>query len=154
MKYALLNDEDVDARRHSAALLKSLGYTVAETDSAAAALNATRALRFDVILTTQTHGDGDRRSLSGELNRLAPWAPTILLVPSDGPLPPQYRQFSGTINKPVTVRALRHAIEFGLDGTGAHPVLLRTGRERRCGSQRRNDVRSARPSSPSGQRRT
>jgi hypothetical protein len=146
MKYALLNDEDVESRRHSAALLKSLGYTVAQTDSPAAALNATRALRFDLILTTQTHGDGDRRSLSGEFNRLAPWAPTILLVPPDGPLPPQYRQFSGTVNMPVTVRALRHAIEFGLDGTGAHPVLLRTGRERRCGSQRRNEPRGARPS--------
>jgi CheY-like chemotaxis protein len=154
MKYALLNDEDAVSRRHSAALLKSLGYTVAETDSPAAALNATRALRFDVILTTQTHGDGDRRSLSGELSRLAPWAPTILLVEPDGPLPPQYRQFSGTVNKPATARALRHAIEFGLDGTGAHPVMLRTGRERRCAGQRRTDGRSARPPIPASERRT
>lgn len=136
MKYALLNDEDADSRRHSAALLKSLGYTVAETDSAAAALNATRALRFDVILTTQTHGDGDRRSLSGEFNRLAPWAPTILMVAPDSPLPPQYRQYSGTVNLPVTARSLRHAIEFGLDGTGAHPVPQQIRRERRGISHR------------------
>jgi len=141
MKYALLNDEDPASRRHSAALLKTLGYTVAETDTAAAALNATRALRFDVILTSQIHKDGDRRALPGELNRFAPRTPTILLVPHDGPLPPQYRNFSGTVTKPVTVRALRHALEFGLDGTGAHPVPPPVRHERRHDGQRRGPLR-------------
>lgn len=141
MKYALLNDDDAASRRHSAALLKSLGYTVAETDTAAAALNATRALRFDVILTAQTHGEGDRRALPGELTRLAPRTPTILLVPRDGPLPPQYRSFSGTVTKPVTVRALRHALEFGLDGSGALPVPPPVRHERRHDGQRRGGPR-------------
>ena len=34
MKYALLYDDDAAARRHSATLLKSLGYIVAETTTA------------------------------------------------------------------------------------------------------------------------
>jgi CheY-like chemotaxis protein len=38
MKYALLYDDDAAARRHSATLLKSLGYVVAETTTAQAAL--------------------------------------------------------------------------------------------------------------------
>jgi DNA-binding NtrC family response regulator len=136
MKYALLNDNDADSRRHSAALLKTLGYTVAETDSARAALNATRALRFDVILTAETNDDGDRRALPGELNRLAPSTPTILLVPHDGPWPPQYRDFSGTVTKPVTVRALRHALEFGVDGCGAIAVPQVRYERRREGVRR------------------
>jgi len=140
MKYALLNDKDIASRRHSAALLKTLGYTVAETDSATAALNATKALRFDVILTAEAHAEGDRRALPGELTRLAPRTPTILLVPHDGPLPPQYRYFSGTVTKPVTVRSLRHAIEFGLDGTGALPVP-QVRHERRRDGQRRDGPR-------------
>jgi CheY-like chemotaxis protein len=140
MKYALLNDNDAVSRRHSAALLKTLGYTVAETDSARAALNATRALRFDVILTAETADDGDRRALPGELNRLAPSTPTILLVPDDSPWPAQYRNFSGTVTKPVTVRALRHALEFGLDGSGAIAVP-QVRYERRRDSQRRSSGR-------------
>lgn len=136
MKYALLNDKDAASRRHSATLLKTLGYTVAETDSAAAVLNATKALRFDVILTAEAHADGDRRALAGELTRLAPRTPTILLVPNDAPLPPQYRCFSGTVTKPVTVRSLRHAIEFGLDGSGALPVPAVRHERRRAGQRR------------------
>jgi DNA-binding NtrC family response regulator len=143
MKYALLNDEDAVSRSYSATLLKSLGYTVAETDNTAAALNAARALRFDVILTTAVHGDGDRRGMPGELSRVAPWAATILLVPQEGPLPAQYRHFSGTVTQPVTVRALRHALEFGLDGTGPHPVSAPVARERRGGRARRSSARSA-----------
>lgn len=143
MKYALLNDKDIAARRHAAALLKTLGYTVAETESAAAALNATKALRFDVILTAEAHADGDRRALPGELTRLAPRTPTILLVPHDGPLPLHYRHFSGTVTKPVTVRALRHALEFGLDGTGALPLPLPVRHERRRDGQRRATPRNA-----------
>jgi CheY-like chemotaxis protein len=133
MKYALLYDDDVAARRHSATLLKSLGYVVAETATAQAALNATRALHFNVILTASAHADGERRALPGELSRLAPDTPTILLLDDDEPFPPLYAAFSATVTKPVTVRALRHALEFGLDGMGARPVPRAVRYERRVG---------------------
>jgi CheY-like chemotaxis protein len=138
MKYALLYDEDAAARRHSATLLKSLGYLVAETDTAQAALNATQALHFDVILTSSAHAVGDRRSLPGELARLAPGTPTVLLLDEDEPFPPLYHAFSATLTKPVSVRSLRHALEFGLDGTGARPVPAAVRHERRDGQRRRS----------------
>ena len=138
MKYALIFDDDAAARRHSATLLKSLGYVVAQTTTAQATLNAMQALHFDVILTSSAHAAGDRRSLPGELSRLAPDTPTILLLDEDEPFPPLYHAFSATVTKPVTVRALRHALEFGLDGTGAHPVPSRTHVERRDGQRRRH----------------
>jgi CheY-like chemotaxis protein len=137
MKYALIFDEDAAARRHSATLLKSLGYLVAETATAQAALNATQALHFDVILTCSAHAAGDRRALPGELSRLAPGTPTVLLLDEDEPFPPLYHAFSATVTKPVTVRALRHALEFGLDGTGPHPVPSPVRFERRDGQRRR-----------------
>jgi CheY-like chemotaxis protein len=137
MKYALLYDDDAAARRHSATLLKSLGYVVAETTTAQAALNATRALHFDVILTSGAHAAGERRALPGELSRLAPDTPTILLLDENAPFPPLYDAFSATVTKPVTVRGLRHALEFGLDGTGARPVPQAARYERRNGQRRR-----------------
>jgi CheY-like chemotaxis protein len=142
MKYALLFDDDAAARRHSATLLKSLGYLVAETATAQAALNATEALHFDVILTSSAHAAGDRRSLPSELSRLAPDTPTVLLLDEGEPFPPLYHAFSATVVKPVTVRSLRHALEFGLDGTGARPVPAAIRFERRDG-QRRQRTRAA-----------
>jgi len=143
MKYALLYDEDAAARRHSATLLKSLGYLVAETATAQAALNATEALHFDVILTSSAHAAGDRRSLPGELARLAPGTPTVLLLDDGEPFPPLYHAFSATVTKPVTVRSLRHALEFGLDGTGARAVPASVRHERRDGDRRRQTRQSA-----------
>lgn len=143
MKYALLFDEDAAARRHSATLLKSLGYVVAETTTAQATLNATQALHFDVILTSSAHAAGDRRALPGELSRHAPGTPTFLLLDEDEPFPPLYHAFSATVTKPVTVRALRHALQFGLDGTGAHPVPPAVPFERRDGQRRRRARDSA-----------
>lgn len=143
MKYALLYDDDAAARRHSATLLKSLGYLVAETTTAEAALNAMQALHFDVILTCSAHAAGDRRSLPGELSRIAPETPTILLLDDGEPFPPLYHAFSATVTKPVTVRALRHALEFGLDGTGARPVPPAIRYERRDGQRRRRARESA-----------
>jgi CheY-like chemotaxis protein len=133
MKYALLYDDDAAARRHSATLLKSLGYLVAETTTAQAALNATRALHFDVILASRARAAGERRALPGELSRLAPGTPTILLLDDAEPFPPLYDAFSATVTKPVTVRGLRHALEFGLDGLGARPVPSTVRYERRDG---------------------
>lgn len=141
MKYALLFDDDIAARRHSATLLKSLGYTVAETCTADAALNATRALHFDVILTAEATVPGDRRMLPSELQRYAPDTPTILLVPEQDALPALYTRFSATLSKPVTVRSLRHALEFGLDGSGAHPVPSMVRNERRLDGPRRRQQR-------------
>jgi DNA-binding response OmpR family regulator len=138
MKYALLYDDDAAARGHSATLLKSLGYVVAETTTAQAALNAVRALHFDVILAAGAHVPGERRALPGELARLAPDTPTILLLDEDAPFPPLYDAFSATVTKPVTVRSLRHALEFGLDGTGARPVPPVVRYERRDGQRRRH----------------
>ena len=138
MKYALLYDDDAAARRHSATLLKSLGYVVAETTTAQAALNAMQALHFDVVLTARAHANGERRALPGEMSRLGPDTPTILLVDEDEPFPALYDAFSATVTKPVTVRSLRHVLEFGLDGTGARPVPAAVRYERRDGQLRRH----------------
>lgn len=138
MKYALLYDDDAAARRHSATLLKSLGYVVAETTTAQAALNAMQALHFDVVLTAKAHAGGERRALPGEMSRLGPATPTILLVDENEPFPALYDAFSATVTKPVTVRSLRHVLEFGLDGSGARPVPAAVRYERRDGQRRRH----------------
>jgi hypothetical protein len=49
-----------------------------------------------------------------------------------------YDEFSATVTKPVTVRSLRHVLEFGLDGTGARPVPADVRYERRDGQRRRH----------------
>ena len=139
MKCALLVEHDPLACGEIAALLKSLGYIVATTDSPRAALNTAQTLRVDLILTYTTFNADDRRSFIGEVTRLAPQAPVVLLLDDDSQVPTQAGRIA-VLTKPVTLRALRRVIEFGIDGNGAMPshAMHATQRtERRRQGQRR-----------------
>jgi CheY-like chemotaxis protein len=139
MKCALLVEHDPLACGEIAALLKSLGYIVATTDSPRAALNTAQTLRFDLILTYTTFNADDRRSFIGEISRLAPQAPVVLLLDDDSQVPTQAGRIA-VLTKPVTLRALRRVIEFGIDGNGAMPSYASQPaprQERRRQGQRR-----------------
>jgi CheY-like chemotaxis protein len=139
MKCALLVEHDPLACGEIAALLKSLGYIVATTDSPRAALNTAQTLRFDLILTYTTFNADDRRSFIGEISRVAPQAPVVLLLDDDSQVPTQAGRIA-VLTKPVTLRALRRVIEFGIDGNGAMPSYASQPaprQERRRQGQRR-----------------
>jgi CheY-like chemotaxis protein len=121
MKCALLLERDPAERRDIAAQLRVLGYIVAKVDTPAMAVNAAHALRYDLILTDTTFNMADRRSFLGELERLAPHAPIVLLSSGEREARFEYRHLP-VLDKPVTLRALRRVIEFGLDGYGMLPV--------------------------------
>jgi CheY-like chemotaxis protein len=140
MRCALLIEHDPMACRETHALLRSLGYIVAATDSPRAALNTAQTVRFDVVLTYTTCNADDRRSFIGEIARLAPLAPVVLLLDEANQLPSCHAGHSAVVHKPVTLRSLRRVIEFGIDGNGAMPsyAMHRLPRqERRRGGQRR-----------------
>ena len=140
MKCALLVEHDPLACGEIAALLKSLGYIVATTDSPRAALNTAQTVRFDLILSYTTFNADDRRSFIGEITRLAPQAPVILLLDERSHFPVYHAGHSTVLAKPVTLRSLRRVIEFGIDGNGAMPShVMHTSaqRERRRQGQRR-----------------
>jgi len=121
MRCALLVEHDPVACREISALLKSLGYIVAVTDSPRAALNTAQTVRFDLVLTYTTFNADDRRSFIGEITRLAPQAPVILLLDEQGQIPNYHAGQSTVLAKPVTLRSLRRVIDFGIDGNGAMP---------------------------------
>jgi DNA-binding response OmpR family regulator len=140
MKCALLVEHDPLACGEIAALLKSLGYIVATTDSPRAALNTAQTVRFDLILTYTTFNADDRRSFVGEITRLAPQAPVVLLLDDESQIPHYHAGRIAVLTKPVTLRALRRVIEFGIDGNGAMPSYATQAmpqKERRRQGQRR-----------------
>jgi CheY-like chemotaxis protein len=139
MKCALLLERDAGARREIGMLLRSLGYLVASVDTPTTALNTAYALRCDLILTDTTFNMDDRRSFLGELERLAPAAPIVLLMDGER-LPAHADRGRPALAKPVTVRALRRVIEFGIDGYG----MLPTAGEGRGHERRRHAPRRAR----------
>jgi CheY-like chemotaxis protein len=137
-------EHDAVACREISALLASLGYIVAVTDSPRAALNTAQAVRVDVILTYTVFNADDRRSFIGEISRLAPQAPIILLLDDETQLAHYHAGCSAVLAKPVTLRALRRVIEFGIDGTGAMPPYAlhpAASQERRRQGQRRGRPR-------------
>jgi CheY-like chemotaxis protein len=128
------------ACREISALLASLGYIVAVTDTPRAALNTAQTVRVDVILTYSVFNADDRRSFIGEISRLAPQAPVILLLDDETQLLHYHMGCSAVLTKPVTLRALRRVIEFGIDGNGAMPSYAlhpAASQERRRQGQRR-----------------
>jgi DNA-binding response OmpR family regulator len=140
MKCALLVEHDPLACGEIAALLKSVGYIVATTDSPRAALNTAQTVRFDLILTYTTFNADDRRSFLGEITRLAPQAPVVLLLDDEGQIPHTHAGRIAVLTKPVTLRSLRRVIEFGIDGNGAMPAYATQAlphKERRRQGQRR-----------------
>jgi DNA-binding response OmpR family regulator len=140
MKCALLVEHDPLACGEIAALLKSLGYIVATTDSPRAALNTAQTVRFDLILTYTTFNADDRRSFLGEITRLAPQAPVVLLLDDESQIAHNHAGRIAVLTKPVTLRSLRRVIEFGIDGNGAMPAYATQAmphKERRRQVQRR-----------------
>jgi len=77
MKAALVLDRDLNSCSHTAQLLEWLGYIVVQVHTPGAALNATRSIRFDVIVTCTSFKPDDRRSFTGELKRSVPNAAII-----------------------------------------------------------------------------
>jgi len=144
MRCALLVEHDPVACRETYGILQSLGYIVAATDSPRAALNTAQTVRVDVVLTHTVFNADDRRSFIGEVSRLAPQAPLILLLDDDTRVSCHQAECSGVLAKPVTARALRRVIEFGIDGNGAMPCRAThpaPGPERRRQAQRRHHPR-------------
>jgi CheY-like chemotaxis protein len=141
MHCALLVDHDHDSRESIAALLKARGYVVAATDSAQTALHTAQTVRVDVILTDTVFNVDDRRSFIGELGRLAPGAPVILLAESTAAIPIYHDHCSAVLTKPVTPRALRRVLEFGVDGYGMLPTHPGWEHERRRLADRRHRSR-------------
>jgi CheY-like chemotaxis protein len=143
MRCALLVEHDPVACREISALLKSLGYIVATTDSPRAALNTAQTVRFDLVLTYTTFNADDRRSFIGEITRLAPQAPVILLLDEQGHIPHYHAGRSTVLAKPVSLRSLRRVIDFGIDGNGAMPSYAVHATEQ--GERRRQGQRRMRP---------
>ena len=140
MRCALLVEHDPVAGGEIAALLKSLGYIVATTDSPRAALNTAQTLRVDLILTYTTFNADDRRSFIGEITRVAPEAAVVLLLDDETHVPHYHAGRIAVLPKPITLRGLRRVIEFGIDGNGAMPsyaMQQAPGEERRGRGQRR-----------------
>jgi DNA-binding NarL/FixJ family response regulator len=117
---------------------------VAATNSPRAALNTAQTVRFDVVLTHTVFNADDRRSFIGELARLAPHAPVVLLLDDETQVPYYHAECSGVLARPVTLRGLRRVIEFGIDGNGAMPCYVSRPtprQERRRQGQRRHRPR-------------
>jgi CheY-like chemotaxis protein len=141
MKSALLLEYDPEARRQIAALLESLGYLVGLAASPQAALHTAQTIRFDLVLSCTAFNADDRRSFAGELARLAPQAIIVFLVDSGASGTAWHDRNAALLFKPVTLRALRRVIDFGIDGLGAQAVYLAPDEERRRQPPRRARAR-------------
>jgi len=141
MKSALLLDYDEAARGQVEGLLKLLGYVVALASTPQAALQMAEALRFDAALTCTDFNPYDRRSLGGELARLAPGAPIVILLDADATGAGCRHPGAALVFKPVTLPSLRRVLDFGVDGMGQHPVWMAPREERRRRPQRRMRAR-------------
>lgn len=141
MRCALLLDHDSDSRENVATLLRSRAYVVAATDNPQTALHTAQTVRIDLVLTDTVFNVDDRRSFVGELGRLAPAAPLILLTDSAASVPIYHDHCSAVLTKPVSPRALRRVLEFGIDGYGMLPTHPGFTHERRRGADRRHRSR-------------
>lgn len=141
MHCALLVDHDPDSREKLTSLLKGRGYVVAATASPQTALHTAQTVRVDVIFTDTVFNVDDRRSFIGELGRLAPDAPVILLADSTAAIPMYHDHCSAVLAKPVSSRALRRVLEFGVDGYGMLPTHPGWEQERRRQADRRHRSR-------------
>lgn len=141
MRCALLIDHDAESRERTTALLQARGFVVAATANPQTALHTAQTVRVDVVLTDTAFNADDRRSFLGELHRLAPAAPLILLADSPAAVPIYHDGCSAVLAKPVTARALRRVLDFGIDGDGMLPVHAMCEDERRRRPDRRHRSR-------------
>lgn len=141
MKCALLVEHDPINREHTTGLLKTFGFVVAATDNSQTALHTVQTVRVDVVLTDTAFNTHDRRSFIGELGRLAPAAPVVLMSEVTAGIPIYHDGCTAVVTKPVGARALRRLLDFGIDGDGmlpGHPVW---DHERRRQADRRHRAR-------------
>jgi CheY-like chemotaxis protein len=137
VKSALLLEYNPETRSQIATLLGTLGYIVVPAPSPQAALHTLQTVRFDLVLTCTAFNADDRRSFIGELARLAPGAVIVFLVDEESARAGYHDRSAALLFKPVTLRALRRVIHFGLDGLGMQPAPLTPPVERRRQSPRR-----------------
>jgi CheY-like chemotaxis protein len=137
MKSALLLEYDPDTRSELTRLLGTLGYIAVPAPGPQAALNTVQTLRFDLILTCTAFNADDRRSFVGELARLAPHAVIVFLVDEESARAGYHDRNAALLFTPVSLRALRRVIHFGLDGLGMQPAWAPPPVERRRQSPRR-----------------
>jgi CheY-like chemotaxis protein len=137
MKSALLLEYDPGTRRQLSTLLETLGCIVAQAPSPQAALHTLQTVRFDLVLTCTAFNADDRRSFIGEMARLAPRAVIVFLVDGEGIRAGYHDRNAALLFKPVTLKALRRVIHFGLDGLGMQPAWTPPPVERRRRPQRR-----------------
>lgn len=141
MRCALLLDHDPDSREQIAALLKTRGYVVAATGNPQTALHTAETVRIDLAFTDTVFNVDDRRSFIGELGRLAPDAPIVLLADNAAAFPVYHDHCSAVLAKPVSMRGLRRVLEFGIDGYGMLPTHPGWDDERRRRQDRRHRSR-------------
>jgi DNA-binding NtrC family response regulator len=135
MKSALVLEKDTATREKTVGLLKWMGFVTAPVRTAEEALNIAHSISFKLIITyTSTHPN-DRRSLIGELKRVAPKAAIILVRENDHVQSwAQQRQIFGVssvVMRPPTAEDLRRVVEFGIDGDGSQPCPVPIESERR-----------------------
>lgn len=135
MKSALILEKDTTSSIDTARMLKWLGYISAPVGTGDEALNIARAISFDLIVTHTAEKPYDRRSLTGELKRLAPEA-AIVLISDNGNEHSSaktwyYSGASAVIIRPPTIEAFRKILVFGIDGYGLQPANTSFTHERR-----------------------
>jgi PAS domain S-box-containing protein len=118
----LVDDEELLVGLGEAAL-RELGYAVESVTRPAAALEWVRAdpARFALVLTDQTMPGMTGLDLAGELQKIRPDLPVILMTGYSGSLAPERLAAAGIrrlLLKPPTLHALAAAVRAGLDGAG------------------------------------
>jgi len=132
MKSALVLEKDAPSSVRTTKLLSCLGYVTAPVRSPEEALNVASAIKFDVVVTYTATKPNDRRSLTGELKRVAPEAAVVLLVNDNEERPlPGYKGVSAVLERPPSADDVRRAVMFGIDGYGLQPAYVLPFEERR-----------------------
>jgi DNA-binding response OmpR family regulator len=135
MKVALVLEKDRHSYQKVSELLKWFGYMPVPTWTPQEALCAASAISFDIIVTCTATIPEDRRSLTGELKRIASKAIVLLICDKDDESNKaaiwKYPGTSAIIIRPPSVDAFRRVLEFGIDGCGLQAVHVPVAEERR-----------------------
>lgn len=135
MRCALLLETDKRERDRMTKILEWLGYVAAPVRSPEEAINVANTIRFEVIVTCTNRKSNDRRSLTGELKRLAPQSTVVLVTDERG----EYEDVragcvpcvSAALKRRPSMEELRRTVQFGIDGFGLHAAGLPAHQERR-----------------------
>lgn len=135
MKTALILEKDSISAEKTSTVLKGLGYLPAPVRTAEEALAVASAISFDVIVTSTPTRANDRRSLTGELKRMAPEATVVLIAESDEESEEARKRYSvglsAVLTRKMMADGLRRVVQFGLDGYGLQPPSVLRSVERR-----------------------